>query len=98
MCVAAKKAPRPAPPAPDVLVDLAVRALVEEVLLTPKPGLVDLRGPGAHDDLSLGLMLRSAESLRTTFADVARACEGARVDRGLREVIGAIRREGGGLV
>lgn len=94
MSVVVKKAARPGSPATDILVDLAVRALVEEVRLTPKPGLVDLRGPGAHDDLSLGLMLRSAESLRTTFADVARACEGARVDRGLREVLGAIGREG----
>lgn len=94
MSVVAKKAARSGSPATDILVDLAVRALVEEVRLTPKPGLVDLRGPGAHDDLSLGLMLRSAESLRTTFADVANACEGARVDRGLREVLGAIGREG----
>lgn len=94
MSVAVKKARRPGSPATGILVDLAVRALVEEVRLTPKPGLVDLRGPGAHDDLSLGLMLRSAESLRTTFADVANACEGARVDRGLREVLGAIGREG----
>ena len=94
MSVVVKKAARPGSPATDILVDLAVRALVEEVRLTPKPGLVDLRGPGAHDDLSLGLMLRSAESLRTTFADVARACEGARVDRGLREALGAIGREG----
>ena len=94
MSVVVKKPPRPGSPATDILVDLAVRALVEEVRLTPKPGLVDLRGPGAHDDLSLGLMLRSAESLRATFADVADACEGARVDRGLREVLGAIGREG----
>lgn len=94
MSVVAKKAARSGSPATDILVDLAVRALVEEVRLTPKPGLVDLRGPGAHDDLSLGLMLRSAESLRTTVAAVAKACEGARVDRGVREVLGAIGREG----
>lgn len=87
----------PSPPetsVPDVLADLAVQALAEEAILTPKPGLVDLRGPGAHDDLSLGLMLRSAESLRTTFADLARTCEGVRANRELREALGAIGREG----
>ncbi len=78
----------------EVLADLAVRALVEEALLTPKPGLVDLRGPGAHDDLSLSTMLRSAESLRGTFADVAAACEGRRPDLDLRETLGAIGRAG----
>ena len=91
---AKKVPPPPEPSVPDVLAGLAVRALVEEACLTPKPGLVDGRGPGAHDDLSLDLMLRSAESLRTTFADLARACEGARVDRRLRETLGAIGREG----
>lgn len=92
--IAKRVPPPPEPAVPDLLVDLAVRALVEEARLTPKPGLVDRRGPGAHDDLSLDLMLRSAESLRTTFADLARACENARVDRCLRENLGAIGREG----
>ena len=39
---------------------LARQALIEEAELTPKPGLVDRRGPGAHTDLSLELMIRSA--------------------------------------
>jgi len=30
------------------LASLAVRALLEEAELTPKPALVDERGPGAH--------------------------------------------------
>ena len=94
MSIVVEKAPRPGPSSSDILVDLAVRALVEEARLTPKPGLVDLRGPGAHDDLSLGLMIRSAESLRSTFNDVARACEGASVDLGLRETLGSIGRRG----
>ena len=42
------------------LASLAVRALIEEAELTPKPALVDQRGPGAHTDLSLTLMKRSA--------------------------------------
>ena len=92
--LASKALPHPLFAASDDLADLAVRALVEEALLTPKPGLVDRRGPGAHEDLSLNTMLRSAESLRGTFADVAAACEGRRPDLGLRETLGAIGRAG----
>jgi triphosphoribosyl-dephospho-CoA synthase len=39
---------------------LARQALIDEAELTPKPGLVDRRGAGAHTDLSLALMRRSA--------------------------------------
>ncbi|MBV8100889.1 MAG: triphosphoribosyl-dephospho-CoA synthase [Verrucomicrobia bacterium] len=39
---------------------LARQALIAEAELTPKPGLVDRRGPGTHTDLSLDLMRRSA--------------------------------------
>src|SRR5882724_3406546 len=45
------------------LADAAVRALVEEADLTPKPGLVDTRGSGAHADMNLGMLHRSAYSL-----------------------------------
>ncbi len=55
------------------LADLAVRALREEALLTPKPALVDRRGSGAHADLTLDLMLASASALRATFGAIARA-------------------------
>ena len=51
----------------------AVAALCEEAQLTPKPALVDRRGSGAHRDLDLGIMLRSAHSLEPTFAALARA-------------------------
>jgi triphosphoribosyl-dephospho-CoA synthase len=50
-------------PPPDLsalLGALARQALIAEAELTPKPGLVDRRGPGAHTDLSLALMRRSA--------------------------------------
>jgi triphosphoribosyl-dephospho-CoA synthase len=43
-----------------LLAALARQALVAEAELTPKPGLVDRRGSGAHTDLSLSLMIRSA--------------------------------------
>ena len=41
----------------------AVDALLDEARLTPKPGLVDRRGQGAHTDLDLDLMCRSARAL-----------------------------------
>lgn len=51
----------------------AITALIEEAQLTPKPALVDRRGSGAHRDLDLALMLRSARALEPTFAALARA-------------------------
>ena len=56
----------PADAAPDLalaLADHAVAALIDEAMLTPKPGLVDLRGAGAHRDLSWPLMCASACAL-----------------------------------
>jgi triphosphoribosyl-dephospho-CoA synthase len=49
----------------------AVTALIEEAQLTPKPALVDRRGSGAHRDLDLATMLRSAHALEPTFAALA---------------------------
>jgi len=72
----------------------AVQALVAEAELTPKPALVDRRGSGAHDDLSLELLLRSAQALRTTFDQVFSAARGACLDVTLRERLGSIGREG----
>jgi hypothetical protein len=46
---------------------LASQALIAEAELTPKPGLVDRRGPGVHHDLSLDLMRRSAKVLDRTL-------------------------------
>lgn len=51
----------------------AVTALIEEAELTPKPALVDRRGSGAHRDLDLATMRRSAHALEPTFAALARA-------------------------
>jgi triphosphoribosyl-dephospho-CoA synthase len=55
------------------LAGLAVTALIDEAQLTPKPALVDRRGSGAHRDLDLDIMLRSARSLEGTFAALAHA-------------------------
>ena len=54
-----------------LLADMAVEALIDEVNLTPKPALVDRRGSGAHDDLTLELMERSAKSLGPMFEAMA---------------------------
>lgn len=72
----------------------AVRSLIEEVELTPKPGLVDSRNTGAHRDLSIQLMKASAESLRDTFEQIALASYGRRPSQSLREEIAFIGRLG----
>lgn len=78
------------------LADLAVAALIDEVTLTPKPGLVDLRSRGAHRDLSWDLMCHSAWALHPTFLAMAQAGRdlGCADPQRLRETIGAIGRCG----
>jgi triphosphoribosyl-dephospho-CoA synthase len=76
------------------LADAAVAALVAEALLTPKPALVDRRGPGAHHDLDLKRLLRSARALHAPFRTMALAAEGRGPDVPLRELLGAIGRHG----
>lgn len=61
-----------------LLADMAVKALIDEVNLTPKPALVDRRGSGAHDDLTLELMERSAKSLGPMFGNDGSSCEASR--------------------
>jgi triphosphoribosyl-dephospho-CoA synthase len=43
-------------PGADLLARFAMNALIEEANLTPKPGLVDRRGGGAHTDMTLEMM------------------------------------------
>jgi triphosphoribosyl-dephospho-CoA synthase len=74
------------------LASLAVRALIEEAELTPKPALVDRRGPGAHTDLSLMLMKRSAHCLRPSFELMALASFRQNPGHSLRKELGAIGR------
>ena len=49
----------------------ATRALLQEAVLTPKPALVDKRGCGAHSDLTLKSMVKSALVLRPHFYEMA---------------------------
>jgi triphosphoribosyl-dephospho-CoA synthase len=81
-----------------LLADTAVWALIEEAELTPKPGLVDSRGSGAHNDMSLAMLRCSAIALRPTFLALARASDGQSPDSELRSVLGAIGREGESLM
>lgn len=79
----------------ECLADLAVDALIDEADLSPKPGLVDKRGSGAHSDLHLGLMHASALSLWPCFKAMADAAlEHGTVSLALREAIGQIGRDG----
>jgi triphosphoribosyl-dephospho-CoA synthase len=77
-----------------LLASLAVRALTEEADLTPKPALVDERGSGAHADLSLKLMRRSARCLGISFELMAKAAYQQIPGTSLREQLGAIGRSG----
>ena len=74
------------------LASRAVRALNEEAELTPKPALVDRRGPGAHTDLTLRLMRCSARALRPSFELMALASFRQIPGLSLREELGAIGR------
>jgi triphosphoribosyl-dephospho-CoA synthase len=72
----------------------AVQALIAEAELTPKPALVDRRGNGAHDDLTLALLVQSAQALGATFDAVTAVARDATLDAALRERLGALGRDG----
>lgn len=89
----AVQAPADAVPV-EVMAELAVRALAEEAELTPKPALVDRRGGGAHNDMDLDMLRRSAYALRPTFAALATRAHRCAPSRRLREELAAIGRRG----
>ncbi|HFP9200816.1 TPA: triphosphoribosyl-dephospho-CoA synthase [Raoultella ornithinolytica] len=78
----------------ETLAWIARDCLIDEARLSPKPGLVDSRGNGAHHDLSLDLMERSAHSLTPTFLQLAQQSWQRPADIALRETIGRLGREG----
>jgi len=82
-------------PLADQLADLAVEALIDEVDLSPKPGLVDRRSNGAHTDMTLALMHASALALWPCLRQMAEAAEAiGGVGQPLRTALGRIGREG----
>jgi len=58
---------------PDTLADLAVNAMLAELRLYPKPGLVSPVDSGAHRDMDFVLMEKSAHSLRPHLRKIALA-------------------------
>ncbi|WP_051810030.1 triphosphoribosyl-dephospho-CoA synthase [Actinoplanes subtropicus] len=83
-----------APLSDDELASAAVHALFEEALLTPKPGLVDLRGSGAHRDMTVAMMIASADALRDTFRQLAQSGRSSLAGASLRAELGRIGRAG----
>ncbi|MDG6106318.1 triphosphoribosyl-dephospho-CoA synthase [Dactylosporangium aurantiacum] len=73
---------------------LAAQALREEASHTPKPGLVDRRGGGTHRDMTLEMLLASADALAGPVAACAGAARVLPPGPGLRAEIGAIGRDG----
>lgn len=72
---------------------LALWSLEQEAILSPKPGLVDSRGGGAHSDMSLSLLCASAECLEPWFVQMAEAAFCSSSDFELRSCIGRLGRE-----
>lgn len=80
--------------ASEALARCAVDALLDEAQLAPKPGLVDSRGNGAHSDLTLDMMCRSAHALRPAFVRMAQAGrDAAAPSAALRETLGRLGRD-----
>jgi len=76
------------------IAELAVAAVRSEAELTPKPGLVDRRGSGAHTDMDLDVLRASAEALREAFTECASAARQLALGPDLRATIGLIGRAG----
>jgi triphosphoribosyl-dephospho-CoA synthase len=79
-------------PSPVHLASLACQALIAEAELTPKPGLVDRRGSGAHADLSLAILRRSALTIEPYFCEMAFVSSRAHPSQSLREQLARIGR------
>jgi triphosphoribosyl-dephospho-CoA synthase len=75
------------------LAGLARQALIAEAELTPKPGLVDRRGTGAHSDLSLAIMRRSTLAIEPYLCEMALISGGNYPSQPLRERLAVIGRE-----
>jgi len=76
----------------DRLAALARQGLIAAAELTPKPGLVDRRGPG-EDDLSLDLVRQSATVLEPYFSLMADVSAGQTLNAAVREELGLIGRD-----
>src|ERR1700733_5737271 len=77
----------------DHLAALATQSLIAEAELTPKAGLVDRRGRGAHNDLSLKVMRQSASVLEPRFVAMAACSEVHDLSKHLRAELAEIGRD-----
>ena len=68
-------------------------ALEQEALLTPKPALVDQLSDGAHQDMTLSLMLTSAKVLEPYFVQMAQVSAKLESISEVRAQIGQIGRD-----
>ncbi|MBN1142793.1 MAG: triphosphoribosyl-dephospho-CoA synthase [Bacteroidales bacterium] len=55
------------------LASLALRAVLTEISLTPKPGLVDAVSIGSHTDMNYRTFIRSTSAISAHFTDLVRA-------------------------
>ena len=77
----------------ETVAGLACRALLYEVCVTPKPGLVDRDNSGSHRDMDIYTFLRSTSALWPYFADCARTGQRTAA-RPARETFDALRLRG----
>lgn len=77
-----------------LIAKMAVTALVDEAVLTPKPGLVDAVTTGSHQDMNIETLLTSAYALQPTFTQIALYSQGKQPSQTLREEIARTGREG----
>jgi triphosphoribosyl-dephospho-CoA synthase len=76
-----------------LIASCATNALIEEVNLTPKPGLVDRKSRGVHKDMNYKLMLLSAKTLEPYFEQMANISLSSLPSLRVRELLGEIGRE-----
>ncbi len=80
---------------PETVCDMAFVSMMNEVAVTPKPGLVDLSNNGAHTDMTPALFEKSAGAIKDYFGECfsqGRELAAGRVPSG--SVLGAIRPRG----
>lgn len=89
-----------------LLAETAVRALLAELELFPKPGLVSPVDTGSHRDMDYALLATSAETLRPFFLELAKAADapfqalaliGLRAEKQMLQVTGGINTHRGAI-
>lgn len=75
------------------LADLAADAMLFELDVSPKPGLVDLIDSGAHSDMGYHHFTASIKAIRPSLAEIAREAAGSIPDRSLLERIRPLGRD-----